>query len=483
MLKEFIEKIKKHWLVSTSITVLLIISFIVLYIALNIWVNSLNITAIDFTKDKLFTLSDQSKEQIQDIDQDTTIYALGIKDNTALIDLMQQYGKANKHIQCEVIEDLNTKPEIQNKYNLTDGTSLIVIESGENTKILSPYELTSYDYTTGQEINLSEQKLTNGILNVTAKERPILYFLTGHNEYGIQTELMQLAAYLEEEANEVKQLNIVASGEVPEDCSVLVICNPIQDFNEYEVEKITDYINQGGKILWMSDINFKGTEKPNVQKILDLYGIGLGDGILLEQDANRMVKGVPNFIMPVVNATSDITKEIASDGLLILINATKITMQDTEQMEELKVTATNLLTTSSEALYRTDLNNTSTSKISSDEEGSSVIATELTKQISDDTSSKMIVFGTSEFITNAKLTIGNQTTYPIFLYNNKDVVLNAISVLNEREDTITIRKNTQSVTYTANQIQHYVIMAIIFIIPLLIVIAGIVVWQMRRRKK
>ena len=74
-------------------------------------------------------------------------------------------------------------------------------------------------------------------------------------------------------------------------------------------------------------------------------------------------------------------------------------------------------------------------------------------------------------------------TYAIKLYNNADMILNAVSYLNEREDSITIRKNGDQVSYTVTEQQNNIIMAIIFIIPVLIIIAGIIVWQVRRRKK
>ena len=68
-------------------------------------------------------------------------------------------------------------------------------------------------------------------------------------------------------------------------------------------------------------------------------------------------------------------------------------------------------------------------------------------------------------------------------HNNADMILNSASYLNEREDTITIRKNSEEVTYTVTEQQNIVIMTIIFAIPVLIIILGIIVWQVRRRKK
>ena len=38
-----------------------------------------------------------------------------------------------------------------------------------------------------QYIDVTEQKLTNAILDVTIAQKPQIYFLTGHGEYGISS--------------------------------------------------------------------------------------------------------------------------------------------------------------------------------------------------------------------------------------------------------------------------------------------------------
>ena len=68
-------------------------------------------------------------------------------------------------------------------------------------------------------------------------------------------------------------------------------------------------------------------------------------------------------------------------------------------------------------------------------------------------------------------------------YNNKDLVLNSIAELSNREEDVRARKNTGTVTYTATEQQDTIVRAIIFAVPAIIVIIGIIVWQVRRRKK
>ena len=87
------------------------------------------------------------------------------------------------------------------------------------------------------------------------------------------------------------------------------------------------------------------------------------------------------------------------------------------------------------------------------------------------------------FATDMAINVKGYSYSIVNFYNNLDVVANSIADLNEREDIITIRKNYDSVTYTVTALQNYIIMAIIFAVPFLIILAGLMVWQVRRRKR
>ena len=73
--------------------------------------------------------------------------------------------------------------------------------------------------------------------------------------------------------------------------------------------------------------------------------------------------------------------------------------------------------------------------------------------------------------------------YAYELYNNEDLALNSIAYLTGRDDTIMIRKDTETTTYTVTEQQQVIVLTIIFSVPAVIIIAGIIVWQVRRRKK
>lgn len=486
-MKKIIETIKQKWIKDTLATIFIIIILFLIFIGINIFIQKLDISDIDITKNQLFTLSETSKKQVKEIEEEIKIYLIGFNENTSLIDLVKQYTKTNEKIQSETIENITDRADLKSKYGITDETQVIIIETKENSKILTIDELYTYDYTTYQQIDTTEEKITNAVLDLTKANRPKIYFLTGHNEYNITNGLTMLSAYLQNEINEVETLDLLVKGNVPEDANLLVIANPEKDFMENEVEILTTYINKGGKILWMNDPKFAENSYPNIQKILDQFGITFEEGIILEQNENKMALQAPNYIIPEIT-TTNATKDIATDGGILFVNATKISLKTDEELEALKVTPQTILTSSETSLFRKEVNNSYPYKIDSDEEGKFTLGVKLTKDIEQNEEEQpktatLYAISNNFFVSDYPVTIGNNSVYPITFYNNKDYILNTIAELTENENGISIRKDTGVVTYTVTEAQDKIIKIAITVYPILIIIIGIIVWIYRKRKK
>lgn len=482
-MKKLINIIKKKWLKNTAKTTVLIAILIALFIGINYGVQKLDLKDIDVTKDKINSISDQTKELVKSVEKEVKIYFFGIDEEGTPVKLVKQYQQENDKISYEVVE-AGTRQDLENKYGITEDASVIIIEVGDSTKILTPNDLYTYDYTTYEEIDLTEQKITNTIMMLTSGKNPKVYFLTGHNEYSIENHMTILSAYIKNEVNEIETLNLISEGSIPEDCSVLAIMTPDTDFNDMEVTRITEYINKGGKILWFTEPELNEEKRPNVQKILDLYGVSIGEGIVKETEEEKLVSGSTNFVIPSMNSSNKVTEEISKAGAVILFNPGKLNFVDDEKLDELGVEVDNLLTTSDKAFFRKDLSIKSTNATEEEESGSFIIASQINKKINDDTTSAMIICASNLFITDYNnIPIGNQNVALVGLYNNKDIVLNSIAVLSEREDAITIRKNTNVVTYTATESQDKIIKILIFTVPILIVIVGVIVSKRRKRRK
>ena len=482
--KKSSNEVIKKWLSKTSLTIILIAIIIGAYVVINLLTEKANLSDIDLTKDKIFTLSETSKTIIHNINQDVEIILVKMDTySQSVVDFAYKYKKENDKIKITEVSNVTKYPELTAEYNLTENTYEIIVRSGKEEKIISTSDLYTYDYSTGEEKDLTEEAITNALLSVTTENKPKLYFVSGHND-NLEYYLTDFKKKLEDEANTVESLDLLTTAKVPDDCSALVITTLNDDLKTVERDAILKYIKAGGKIILFTDANVAKTNMPNFQKVLDEYGVSISEGIMIEQDTSKMLSGSPSAIIVTVNEGSSVTDKINMSMNACFINSGKINLADDEKMEKLGVTSEILATTSDKAFYRSNLSISTTSKVSGDEEGKAVVGALLTKKIDDDKTSKLIVYSNNVFITNMQVAINSQYyIYAYEFYNNQDLALNSISYLTGRDDTILIRKNTDVTTYTVTEKQQIIILTIIFAVPVLIVIAGIIIWQVRRRRK
>ena len=206
-MKNFIEKVKKSWLIKRTTTIIFMLILVTLFIALTLWINSLELNPIDFTAEKRYTLTDTSKEQLKDIQNDVNIYFIGYQDGDPVIDLARKYHNVNEKINVEVT-DSTARPDLVEKYGIDNNSTGVIVESGEKSKILSAYDFYTTDPATYEQIDITEEKLTNSILYVIAEKIPTVYFLEGYSEFAVAQNMNYLATYLANEVTEYKTLNL-----------------------------------------------------------------------------------------------------------------------------------------------------------------------------------------------------------------------------------------------------------------------------------
>lgn len=483
---KFIDVLNKKWLKKGFTTLVLVLIIIALYVGVNILLEKVVLPEIDFTEDKIYSISDETKSKIEKIEKEVDILVINMGD--AIYTFAEKYTQINKNIKVENITDLTNRTDLMTTYSdyLTDTTStLIIIKSGEKENLLSEYDLYTYDYTTYESIDITEEAITNAIVDVTIDKKPKIYFATNHTAYDISYYSTILTS-IENDANEIEELDILATGNIPEDCNCLILTTLQEDITELERDKINEYIQKGGEVLLLCGPNILNTALTNFQNVLDQYGISISNGIIFEGDSSKVLSGYNDCIITEVNSSSSLTSNLNMTMNIALIDAGKITFNE-EKLEELGVTYEELAYTSENAFLRTNLNIISESKTQYDENSAnSLVGAVVTKTLSDDKISKLIIFSNELFVSDVQVPLssdGYYATNAITLYNNQDMVLNSVAYLTEREDTITIRKETEQVTYTATEEQHNIIMTIIFGLPILIIFIGIVVWIIRRKKK
>ena len=488
--KNFFQKagdvLKKRWLINGSKTIILVAIIIAIYIGVNILLQNVVLPEIDCTENKIYSLSQETRDKLKNLDKDINITLINYSNYLSVINFTERYVELSNHIKIEKVDDLSARADLMRTYSLDATDSLIIVKSGNNEKTLTDGDLFTYDYTSGDEIDVTEEAVTNAIMSVITEEKPKIYFMNSHIMYDAQY-FSTIMMAMENEANEVDVLDILANNGIPEDCDCLIISTLKEDITEQERDKIITYIQNGGELLLMCGPNIMNSNLSNFQKVLDEYGVTIENGVVFEGDSANMISGYPDFIKEQTQSSTSLTEKLKMAINLCFVDAAKITFNE-EKAEELGVEFEPLVTTTEKAFVRTNLNQTSATRTTGDgEEEQCTVAAIVTKTIGKDTeneqTSKLIIYANELFAMDMPVQINGTTMYTVELYNNRDLILNSVAYLNEREDTITIRKNYETVNYTVTEQQHTIIMTVIFALPIVIMIAGIIIWQLRRRKK
>ena len=407
----------------------------------------------DLTQGGLFSLADQTKKVLKDLNKPVNIYAFYEKAaQTSAEDMLDEYSYRSRFIHPEFI-DPNEKPQIARQYQVTQYNT-IVVESGPKTEKIT---------------DLSESNLTNAIMKVTRDLDKVIYFTTGHGEVDIESDDAQgykrYVDGIKKENYLVKTINIAQEKTIPDDCSVLIIASPKADFFQFELDSIGKYIDKGGKLMVLVDPQWQ----PTLINFLKKYKIEVGNNLVVDATGLGQLFGMGPEV-PLVShyEKHEIFKEF--NTMTFYPQACSVSpMKDGDS----KVSTTVLFKTSQNSWGETDYKNREVSfDQGKDMKGPVPIAVVATKTISDKTKAQVLVIGDSDFAKNAY--IRNSGNY--------DLALNIINWLAEEEDMITIRpKEVDDRRVALTQKQSKTIMYITVIgLPLFIIIAGVFVYFKRR---
>lgn len=488
--EKFALTLKRKWLVNGTKTLLIIAILVVAYIALNLTIEQLDLPEIDVTQNKIYTLSDSSKKALEKLDQDVKIYAYGFEEDSALIKFLKQYNKANEKITYEILTTETNMQMIQEN-DLQDGYLVLIIQSGDSKKVIdASTDFSSYDYSTYQTIDTTEQVITNSILALSEENKPKVYFLGGHGEYA-SNETTVLRSFLTNEAFEVEDLNLASKGSVPEDCDVLAILSPSADLLDDEANYIKAYINNGGKIYFSMDVVSENVSLPNIQSVLDEFGVSVTNGYILEYNDEAANSKYPYIFMPEISYSNQITADIATDSLMWLAYSAKLNYKSDEELTNLNIEKETLLSSSDSSIFVSNLSSDMATAAESAEKGMAEIASLMTKTITktnedgvaEDIESKLVISASGSFASDyivSELTSNAPISY---LASNKDFVINSMAYLGEKTNTLSIRKDMANSTYLPTDKENAIVMTMITTVPIIIILIGITISAYRKKRK
>lgn len=455
-------------------SVFIVLAVVALLFLVNILADMLPWT-YDMTAEKIFTLSEQTQGVLKSLDKEVNIVAFfeeGAEDQMVKA-LLEEYRKfSSGYVKVEYV-DADRNPAAVKKFDkknegISNGT--IVFESEGKIKTISKADIYILnDFAYGKAFN-GEQQFTGAVLHVTSKALPKVYFLEGHREPDINTELSKLKSRIEGEAHIVESLNILKTGEIPDDADAIIVVSPKNDLGNDEKEKFKDYLKMGGRAIFLFDI--QGEQFPNFNSLLGNYGIQYTNNFVVEEDSNSFYANNKMFLVPYYNIQHSIVEKLNSDRLFVLLPfSCRI-----EIMNEIDrtVTVETLMATSENSWIRYNIDDATPNKTDADEDGPATLAVAVYKDNTDlrFDQTKIVIVGNAAFIDNEY----------IETQGNFNFLMNALNWVEDRDESIAIRPksmNTNSM-FVKGDLYIIIMAASVLIIPLIAFGAGFIVWVRRR---
>ena len=480
-MKKFIQSFKDKKFKAGAYSVLSLLMVLAILLAVNLAASRLD-ARVDLTRDKLYSLSGDSISLIKELDTDVTIYALFRtgEENTTYKELLEQYKSNSSNIRLEY-RDPYLYPQFANQY-ASDGQTIsensIIVENKETQKykVILAEELvtTTFDYYTWQQSVTSidlEPQVTNAILYVAGEEAPVIYMVNNHGEESLPESIakqIKLANY------ELKYLDLLREGTVPEDCGILVATTPQRDWTKEEVNLVRAYLDNEGRALLMVDPLTTTGSIDNLNSLINSYGLNIGKGFIVEGDRNNYYSNQPTYLVPNY-VRHDITETIiAKKYMMFLYPASSLDILDVK-MESLTIEP--LLMTSQASFQRLDFTNGSAEMIPGDLSGPFMLAAAVTDNTYDTVSktTKLVAVACGQLISEALNTEINGT--------NGDFILGSINWLNDSSDKVSIRSKSisgETAIDISTAMEDQLFYGSVIVLPLLIVGIGLYIWYRRR---
>lgn len=303
---------KRRWSISTksiktgafSSTLILIVFAAVIMANLTVRELPSNLTEIDVTSQKLYSLTDETEKLVKGLEQDITIYVINSKESCdeTVDTTLERYAQLSDHIQIEYKDPL-VNPNFYRNYTDSISTNSLIVESQDRAKVIDYYDLyeSEFDYytysstTTGYD---AEGRITSAIDYVTSEDLPVVYQLEGHGEAVLETSFTEL---LEKENVELMTINLLQYDEIPEDAACILLLAPATDLSSDDADKIISYLQNGGKAV--ISVTLTETELPNFDRVLEAYGVTNTYSMVLENNRNYYYQS-PYYLLPDVQYTT-----------------------------------------------------------------------------------------------------------------------------------------------------------------------------------
>jgi ABC-type uncharacterized transport system involved in gliding motility auxiliary subunit len=418
----------------------------------------------DLTKDKVFTLSDDTAKTLAGLQVDVKALAFYGQADEAyprVSDLLRRYAARSSRFTFQLVDPYRS-PEAVRKYAIAEGGPRLVLLAGaEEARAKSP----------------DEEGLTNALVRVTRSGSKKLYFTTGHGEPDPRGEGERGYALavkgLEGEGFEAATLSLLEKPEIPADAAAVLVAAPRKAFLAPELQALRAYAQKGGHL----GLFLEPEVKAGLDPLLEDFGMALDDDMVVDPSpVAQLFGGSP--VTPIVHpsAAHPISRELSQTGLALP------TVRSLSILGGKAVTPTPLATSGKDSWGETDIQglfSRGARKDPSEKAGPLPVALAAQKPTASEADkrsaeARVVVAGDGEFFSNQYQQ----------LLGNLDFFQNAVAWLAEQEDRIAIRPRSREASRLFLSTAQVATIKFLTIdaLPVALLGLGLAVWLVRRSR-
>ena len=407
----------------------------------------------DLTRDKIFTLSDQTTGVLKGLKEPVAIEAFYSGNEPGYPEIearLRQYKAQTDKLSIEFVDPFR-HPRRAKEMNISESGPRIVVKSGKKE---------------ARAKEISEESLTNALIEVTRGTTRKIYFAKGHGEHAVadttERGLKLFTDNLKGEGYQVDEIILAENKTMPADAQALVLAGPVASLRDGEVKLVKDWVDGGGKLVAMID---PGTQS-GLEAAFESWGVHVGKDEVIDPEAQD-----PEIAIAHSYANHPVTQPRTSAFALATIFPVARSVTKTAAAPS-GWTVTELALTSSRAWGETGSLASGQVKFDAgqDLKGPVSLAAAATKG----PESRVVVVGNSLFVANRYYEVSG----------NRDFALNAVSWAAKEESRISIRPKQRQGNHlflSADQKKTMTLFAF-DLLPFGLLFAGLVVWQTRKSR-
>lgn len=418
----------------------------------------------DATSNKRYSLSDQTAKIVKGLKQDANItyFNPSLKFSQGK-DLLDEYANLSPKVHVKYI-DPDKDPTGAQALGVKNFSNTAVVQIGDRKE---------------EAASMTEEGVTGAFIRDLKSSTRTVCFVEGSGEHQIDDSGREgFSKFKEELAKDdyqTKSIDLLQKAEIPTECTTVVVGGPTRNYVQPQVDAIKNYVDNGGRVFFMVNppLNMGGrlqiADNEPVTDLLQSWGVSPEKDLVLDMNPIGQIMGLGPQVALVTSYTS---QPIVSD---LKRTATGFPFSRSLDIKNTdKTTVEKLFDTSGNSLATTNLSSPSVNmRDPNNKRGPLTLAAAGTYNTGKENSQgRFVVVGSSDWASNGFLDLAG----------NGDLALNAVNWLSSDEDLISIRPKPEEdrrITMTKSQF-NFVLATSQFVLPLIVVFAGVVVWWKRR---